>query len=174
MSKMNKMGHHSQMKNKESQLISAVLIILASLMFVPGGVLICRGVPPWAPLLECQIGKNGAPTEGRPYKLVLVALGAIAAQSINPVLLNEVIPASERHIVLRSVAGCRNSAKGPGAFISIFLTAVIVPCIQIRIRDCLLELVRNDRSHSIGTCVPVRANSLSCTSRWATIRVSYK
>src|SRR5258705_4765805 len=33
------------------------------------GVLLCRGVPPWAPLLECQIGKNGAPTEGRPIKL---------------------------------------------------------------------------------------------------------
>ena len=62
------MGHHSQMKNKESQLI-AVFIILSSLMFVPSGVLICRGVPPWAPLLECQIDKNGAPTEGRPYKL---------------------------------------------------------------------------------------------------------
>ena len=34
---------------------------------ISSGVLICRGVPPWAPLLECQIGK-GAPTEGRPYK----------------------------------------------------------------------------------------------------------
>ncbi len=27
----------------------------------------CRGVPPWAPLDKG--GNNGAPTEGRPYKL---------------------------------------------------------------------------------------------------------
>jgi hypothetical protein len=32
-------------------------------------VLICRGVPPWAPRLADHAEKNGAPTEGRPYKL---------------------------------------------------------------------------------------------------------
>src|SRR6267378_3768661 len=34
-----------------------------------GGVIICRGAPPWAPFLEWQIRMNGAPTEGRPYRL---------------------------------------------------------------------------------------------------------
>ena len=35
----------------------------------PSGVLICRGVPPWAPHSCRSVTQERAPTEGRPYKL---------------------------------------------------------------------------------------------------------
>src|SRR5882724_6686919 len=34
-----------------------------------GSILICRGVPPWAPHSCRSDTQGGAPTEGRPYKL---------------------------------------------------------------------------------------------------------
>ena len=34
-----------------------------------GSVAICRGVPPWAPVLIPSLPRRWAPTEGRPYKL---------------------------------------------------------------------------------------------------------
>src|SRR5258705_6753431 len=36
---------------------------------VAGSVLICRGVPPWAPHSCRSDTQGGVPTEGRPYKL---------------------------------------------------------------------------------------------------------
>ncbi|HSE31208.1 MAG TPA: hypothetical protein VLA93_06495 [Pyrinomonadaceae bacterium] len=50
-----------------------------------GSVVICRGVPPWAPHLRTSIDTSGAPTEGGPYKLrllLMLFLSLVAAPTV--------------------------------------------------------------------------------------------
>ena len=48
----------------------SIQVVLEGQTAIPASsVLICRGVPPWAPHSRDLSLKKGRPTEGRPYKL---------------------------------------------------------------------------------------------------------
>jgi hypothetical protein len=52
--------------------------------------LFCRGVPPWAPLRYPKLKhRGGAPTEGRPYKIVNIKVECLARVYHNAARLSE-------------------------------------------------------------------------------------
>src|SRR4051794_15008383 len=98
----------------------------------------------------------------------LVALHASAAICIQPVLLNKVIAATERHVVLSSAWQGGRRTKGPGAEVGVFLITTLIPRVDVWIGDRFLKFVGDDRRHCVRTRVAVWTNRLRRARRWAT------
>lgn len=58
-----------------------------------------------------------------------VALGTESAGSIHPVLLDQVVPTAERHVIQRTIAGCGGRPEGPSALVCILSATSVVPCV---------------------------------------------
>jgi len=74
-------------------------------------------------------------------------------------LLDQVVQAPKVHVRQRAVAGGVSGAKGPGAFIGVFVALTVAPCIEVRIGDGFLQFVRDDRSHGVGGGIAIGAGS---------------
>src|SRR5437899_2803648 len=102
-----------------------------------------------------------------PPSVELEGHGAVAARRVHPVLLDEILAAAERDVVLAAVRRRRLGAEGPGAFVGILCAAIVVPGVEVGIADRLFALMRDDRRHAVGAGVAVGAGALRCAGRKA-------
>src|SRR5438552_2313763 len=89
-----------------------------------------------------------------------IGLGTVTSVRIDPILLDEEISRPKFHIGIRTIAGAIYGAKRPGTLVAIFLAALVVPSVQVRIGDCFLQLVGDNAGHAVGTGIAIRASGL--------------
>src|SRR5260370_17939995 len=93
---------------------------------------------------------------------------------VDPVLLDQVLLASQRHVVLGAIARCGGGSESPGALVGVLLPSGVIPGVQVGIGRTFLQLVGDNRRHSLSSGIPVQTRSLRRARCRAPVRISYQ
>src|ERR1051326_4221799 len=100
--------------------------------------------------------EEGRPQPPFPTTVILrIRHRAVAAASVDPIALDQVVFAAQRQVVLRA-GRTRDRAKGPSALVGVLFTAPVIPGIQVGIRDRFFLLVSNDADHAVRAGIAIR------------------
>lgn len=117
----------------------------------------CAGVPGDREWRSCGLSgvcedAGGSCGDGAARQLAV----AMAAAGVYPSLLNEIAARAQDNVGQRAVRDSKRGTESPRAEVSVFCCQTIVPRIEIRVGDSLIELVSQDAHHCVGADVAVR------------------
>src|SRR5262245_41050548 len=101
-----------------------------------------------------------------------VRLRAVAAAGVDPVLLDQEVARTERHVRLRTIGLRGRRAEGPGALVGVLVTAAVIPGVEVGVARRFFQLVRDDRGHAVRAGVAVRTSGLRRARRGTAVRVA--
>ena len=69
---------------------------------------------------------------------------AEATARVYPITLNQIIHRAQRHVIGRAVRSSLHNPERPRALVSVFLTARVVPGVQVRISNRLFMIIETN------------------------------